>query len=96
MRDINKTLINKNPYHSLGKFVLRTPAFSIREKFEYLLQSSYFQEAIYIASPSLYKECARKGFIISKLDENELKALYKYYIRSTTRCIPFGLFFDVR
>jgi hypothetical protein len=82
-------MYHNNPYFSIGKFVFRTPAFSIQENFEALLKSDAFWEAIYLASPSLYKECERKNFV---LDKNKKKTIYKYYIRSTTRCTPFGLF----
>jgi hypothetical protein len=79
----------KNPYSHIGKFVLRTPSFSIQNDFDNLLKSDSFWEAIYLASPALYKECRRKNF---ELDEGEKKSVYKYYVRSTTRCTPFGLF----
>jgi hypothetical protein len=82
-------MCHRNSYFPVGKFIFRTPAFSIQERFDELLKSDAFWEAIYLASPSLYKECKRKNFI---LDKDKKKTVYKYYIRSTTRCTPFGLF----
>ena len=79
----------KNPYISLNRFILRSPAFSRNEEYYDLIKHSSFQEAIYLASPSLYEECKKENFILNK---NKLKSLYKYFKRTTERCTPFGLF----
>ena len=51
------------------------------------------QEAIYIASPSLYERFQRWLAGESLSEENKLlTTLYKYVIRMSTRCTPYGLF----
>lgn len=80
--------------------VLRTPAFpftqqidknAIREQ----LNIPEFAEALYIASPSLYRQSEK--WLRGKLkDEREVQklvlAIAKYISRSRSRCTPFGLF----
>lgn len=51
----------------------------------------YFQEALFIASPSLYYSYM-KNSITPKKYKNLKESLLKYFIRSTTRPTPFGLF----
>lgn len=80
--------------------VLRTPAFpftqqidknAIREQ----LKVSEFAEALYIASPSLYRQSEKwlRGKLKDEREEQKLVlAIAKYIIRSRSRCTPFGLF----
>lgn len=59
-----------------------------------LMTNAVFMEAIMIASPALYNQALR--FINNELDEKKMArvviSLYKYYVRMTTRCTPFGKF----
>jgi len=93
------------------KFIFRSPLMPISnllvllkthdmQKFKLHLNNIYsnqkLREALYISSPILYYE-------LIKADQNESKwesrqftmSLLKYYIRSCTRCTPFGLFASV-
>lgn len=91
-----------------GFYLLRRPTQSIQhlEQFhqqltfqspEVLLRSWYqhplAQEAIYVASPALYDRFQRwlAGETLPEADKL-LTTLYKYFIRMTTRCTPYGLF----
>lgn len=47
-----------------------------------------FKEAIYIASPSLYDDIYTKN----NREEKVILSLAKYFVRSCTRCTPYGLF----
>lgn len=55
----------------------------------------YLQEAIYIASPELYQELQKWLQGNSGNEKNNFKlsaALYRYLLRMSTRCTPYGLF----
>jgi thiopeptide-type bacteriocin biosynthesis protein len=63
-----------------------------------LLNDEFFLEAIYIASPVLYKECLlyKQGLIKEEKDKQKIiNGLLRYYSRMSTRCTPFGLFSTV-
>ena len=80
--------------------ILRTPTLSFNQEIskealkEYLLQP-IFEEALYLASPTLYQE-GRKwlaGQIKSEAEVTKLvSSLAKYLNRSRSRCTPFGRF----
>jgi thiopeptide-type bacteriocin biosynthesis protein len=59
----------------------------------YYMGDLLLREAILIASPSLYERMQRwlNGEQITE-KQQLLTTLYKYFIRTTTRCTPFGLF----
>lgn len=63
----------------------------LREKFS----KPTLQEAIYIASPELFREF-KKWLNHEKMSEKDvdklLLTLYKYYLRMSSRCTPYGLF----
>lgn len=100
------------PYHFFKEYVIRTPlllrrnfqekankeAFSDGELKE-ICDDPVFQEAIYLASPNLYKEL--KNWLdsekeLSSSQHQKLKnTILKYYTRMSTRCTPFGLFSGV-
>lgn len=79
------------------KFILRTPfsPFSPSElssKFEESIKSPQFHEAIILGSPSLYAEFAKDS---ENIDEDLRLSLFKYFLRMSYRCTPFGLFSGV-
>ena len=60
-----------------------------------LVHEDWFLEAIFLASPSLYRTAIdwRDGAMLEKRKEEKLWAsLTKYYSRMMSRCTPFGLF----
>ncbi|UHG94929.1 lantibiotic dehydratase [Spirosoma oryzicola] len=70
-----------------------------RAAFEERLRSRFadplFQEAIYVASPELYREFEKwlnQETAAGKDSEQLLLTLYKYYHRMGSRCTPYGLF----
>jgi thiopeptide-type bacteriocin biosynthesis protein len=87
-------------YTFLPEFTLRVPknAFSTDISLEYVLDQMHemsFQEAIYLASPSLHKSLMEflAGDTSSKKHENNIiKSCTKYILRSRSRATPFGLF----
>ncbi|MDF2551630.1 MAG: lantibiotic dehydratase [Chryseobacterium sp.] len=100
------------PYRFFEEYVVRTPLFSRRSFQEEAVKKAFsdielkeicsnviFQEAIYLASPNLYKEL--KNWLdsekeLSSSQHQKLKnTILKYYIRMSTRCTPFGLFSGV-
>lgn len=100
------------PYSFFEEYVVRTPLFSRRNFQEKADKDAFsqnelkeicgdlvFQEAIYLASPNLYKEL--KNWLdsekeLSSSQHQKLKnTILKYYTRMSTRCTPFGLFSGV-
>lgn len=75
-------------YIPFDKFILRTPLFP----FDWIYKTGYdsllFEEALFIASPSLYKERIKTIGASDKIN----RSLYKYYSRAASRSTPFGLF----
>ncbi|WP_143883102.1 lantibiotic dehydratase family protein [Chryseobacterium binzhouense] len=97
------------PYQFFQEFAVRTPHYSQKDfhkkiSKEKLSESDFreicinpiFQEAIYLASPELYKKMSQ--WLLSEKDfafKNVQKlhhTILKYYIRMSTRATPFGLF----
>jgi hypothetical protein len=87
-------------YSFCDRLVLRTPTLPLPEKtididFVALLHNPSFLEAIYLASPALYDECVkwRDGLITNANDIDKLqRTVAKYFLRMSSRCVPFGLF----
>ena len=80
--------------------ILRTPTLGFNQEIskealkEYLLQP-IFEEALYLASPTLYQESRKwlAGQLKSKAEVAKLvSSLAKYLNRSRSRCTPFGRF----
>lgn len=81
--------------------LIRTPLFPFKNDFYtdffQLAHSPLFNEAIYLSSPNLADEMDkyRKG-ITNPEDKEKLEiSLYRYHLRATYRCTPFGLFAGV-
>ena len=90
-------------YRSFSSVLFRAPLFSLSQMahFDNLLaenkqwnQSSEINEALFLASPVLYREVMK--YLSDGLNKQELKrfqiSLLKYYTRMCIRCTPFGLF----
>jgi len=61
----------------------------------HLFRDEQLQEAIYTASPELYAELHKvlaKGLDPAGKDDRLVATLYKYLIRMSMRCTPYGLF----
>ncbi len=88
------------PYTFTPELILRTPAYPFgsepsEELIDKLLHDSFFLEALFFASPVLYKECIKlkNNLIPSDKEVQKLKlSIVKYYQRMSSRCTPFGLF----
>jgi lantibiotic biosynthesis protein len=88
------------PYSFYPGFVLRSPRCPLTTAIteagiDSVLTDAAFLESIYLASPVLYNECVKykNGHIKEAKDILKLKrSVTKYYLRSLTRCTPFGLF----
>lgn len=78
------------PYSSVQ---LRTPLQSLGEAYTIPAEGNpVFQEGLYLSSPEFFKELFKKD----ELSEKERKKLElsfaKYWLRSSSRCTPFGTF----
>ncbi|KIC64801.1 lantibiotic dehydratase family protein [Chryseobacterium taiwanense] len=100
------------PYQFFEEFVVRTHLLSCKkfqekvnkdeisdEELKDIFVNPVFQEAVYLASPSLHKELNKwinSEKVLSPKEIEKLKhTLLKYYSRISTRCTPFGLFSGV-
>lgn len=94
-------MITKAKYSYFDTFLLRTPSFNFDSQefaelngktlIDFFTNNQQFREAIYIASKDLYHE-VDKSIANNTISEKLLNSLAKYFIRSKTRCTPFGLF----
>ncbi|SNR14473.1 lantibiotic dehydratase [Tenacibaculum jejuense] len=91
--------------NSFSKSIIRIPKFpfsdlkkilSIENEnlfFETIVSNNDFMHGILVSSPDFYYELKKVNTITDSKKKEKIKiALLKYFIRSTTRCIPFGLF----
>ncbi|QBO59556.1 lantibiotic dehydratase family protein [Chryseobacterium salivictor] len=100
------------PYQFFNNFVTRSPVLSYRHfqklfsqeefdenKIKDTFSNSLLQEAIYLASPNLYKELFKWISQEKQFSKKEQKRLIntflKYLSRMSSRCTPFGLFSGV-
>ncbi len=66
----------------------------LEEKIKSILSDPCIKEAILISSPSLHKEIS--GFVNSReADQKLLLSFFKYIVRMSYRCTPFGTFAGV-
>jgi len=92
-------LTSTTTYHFHPDLVLRTPRLPLpgeltAQTLPVLLSDPIFLESLYIASPVVYDECVKwmNGDINAKKIDRLTATLTKYYLRSSSRCTPFGLF----
>lgn len=82
-------------------YVVRTPLLPVNttgslahphlaEHIRQLLQIPFLREAIYIASPELFQELEK--WEQRSQDDKLLYSLYRYLLRMSSRCTPYGLF----
>jgi len=108
LKSLSTKIMNHFPYKLFPNYVLRTPLYPISDLFSFLdeikdddsvfkkkFSESLIQEAIYVASPSLY--IILKKWLDGKLEDDKkiekLKtSLLKYLTRMSSRCTPFGLY----
>nr|WP_299417283.1 lantibiotic dehydratase [uncultured Emticicia sp.] len=91
----------KNLYSFHSNLIVRTPALPFQPeniseaKLKEICGETWFQEAIYLASPDLHRMSLDwiAGKVFEKKKEQKLIAsLCKYYSRMMSRCTPYGLF----
>jgi hypothetical protein len=94
--------MKKHKYSYFNRYILRVPAKSFQLKLlknieleeirKWFLTDKILQEAIFLASKSLYDE-VYNSLIDNEISEKKLlESLLKYILRIHTRCTPFGLF----
>ncbi|MBB6503026.1 lantibiotic dehydratase [Pedobacter cryoconitis] len=77
-----------NPFKFI---ILRSPVQSISQTFvESKKITSLFEEGVYLASTELWKELKKTKSLDDK--EKLKRSFFKYWVRSCTRCTPFGTF----
>lgn len=80
----------------LPALIVRNPIFSFKDypasSYSELLNDSFFQASLYIASPAFYKELKKIGFDYSKMNQGQRDAIRRYHNRACFRPTPFGMF----
>ena len=72
---------------------LRTPLQSLREAYTIPGDGNpVFQEGLYLSSPEFFKESQKKDELSEKDRKKLHLSLAKYWLRSSSRCTPFGTF----
>ena len=95
-------------YTNFQKYILRTPLLPInnirqlvkdgvitKESLLNMCDDETVMEALFIASPSFYREVQkwREGKLPNSKEEDKvMQGLYRYIARMCTRCTPFGMF----
>lgn len=64
------------------------------ERLKVIFSNEILREAIYIASPELYQEFLKwmNGQLAAEKTGKLLQSLFRYLLRMSTRCTPYGLF----
>jgi hypothetical protein len=94
--------MKKHKYSYFNNYILRVPAkpfqlewlqnIDLEEVRKWFLSDKVLQEAIFLASKSLYDEVFNALNKNEYVEEKLLESLLKYILRIHTRCTPFGLF----
>lgn len=82
------------PVDFLTRF-LQLPYAALADEIKQIFTAPYLAEAIYIASPELSNELRKwqQGQLTGEKDINKLVlSLFRYLLRMSTRCTPYGLF----
>jgi hypothetical protein len=98
-KNFNKFIVR---YPALGDLVYKLSEIqSYQDILDFWNSNPFFQQALFIASPNFHKtikEIEVKKIKITDASVKEKKALlalYRYIVRITTRCTPFGLFSSI-
>ena len=85
-----------NDYDFLNDLLLRCPLYDYDQysldQIAEILHESYFQAALYLASPQLFEILAAKEFDFKLLNQRERLSFMRYYNRMSFRPTPFGSF----
>ena len=79
----------------LNEEIIKGDEVTLKESIEMIFSQAALQEAIYLASPSLHNELIKwlnHKNLSAKRQDKLVLSLYKYFIRMSTRCTPYGLF----
>ena len=101
--------IQMKNYHLHSKLLLRTPLLAQNTYIAKILKTNdlailkiafqdiILQEALFLASPVLYEECIKwlRGDIAASEELHLAQGLWRYLLRMSSRCTPFGLFAGV-
>ncbi len=81
------------PVDALFGFLSRTTAGQYEEELRHIFGQPHLQEAICLASPALFNSLGQwlRGENVAG-KEKLLKTLFKYLLRASTRCTPYGMF----
>lgn len=84
-----------NPYHFHSTVVLRHPVYSFQQfnenQLAAKLQDSFFRDAIYLCSQTVFNELKKYDFEYARLSPKLKHTLFKYFNRMCYRPTPFAL-----
>ena len=99
--DIGEFLLLRSPTQSAEELIclnneaIQGAHFAFEQSLKETFSQPELQEAIYLASQNLYDELNKwlnKEHFDAKRQEKLMISLYKYFVRMSTRCTPYGLF----
>ncbi len=80
-------------YQHFDHILFRSPLQSLQQAFQFPHQTdAIFQEGLYLSSPEFWKEYQKAGGTQAGSDEKLHQSFAKYWLRSCTRCTPYGTF----
>lgn len=80
-------------YQHFDHILFRSPLQSLQQAFRFPAQTDVlFQEGLYLSSPEFWNEYQKAGGGRSGPDEKLRQSFAKYWLRSCTRCTPYGTF----
>lgn len=82
-------------YTHLNKILLRTPLQSLSFAYDFKLDETneLFDAGVFISSPEFYNEYKKNSNYINNENANKVGLTFaKYWLRSCSRCTPFGTF----
>jgi thiopeptide-type bacteriocin biosynthesis protein len=79
--------------HHFPYILLRSPQQSLRQALNFNQDTTpIFQEGLYLSSPDYWQEFKKRDQLQGKDKDKLEKSFAKYWLRSCTRCTPYGTF----
>jgi hypothetical protein len=89
---LRKPLLSINYLTRVNRRIKKDPHY-LQKALVTIYRAPLLREALYLASPGLYQQLLQvENFTDQPYDRKVLISLYKYLVRATSRCTPFGLF----
>lgn len=94
---LSEALLLRTPLLSLNGYMANVLKDNTLEALRYAYQDEAIQKALFLASPVLFEENKKwqRGEVTGNEETRLAQALWRYLLRMSSRCTPFGLFAGV-